>query len=60
MFELFTTKNGGRCLVLKLDFPFGFELNRELTKMSATSNYDEYKTHVTLAYDITVDIGDFK
>jgi 2'-5' RNA ligase len=55
-FEVFPTKNDGQCLVLKLDFPFGVALNSQLTKMGATSDYDEYKPHVTIAYDTEVDI----
>lgn len=54
--EVFPTKNDGKCLVMKLDFPFAERLNRTLTEMGATSDYDEYKPHVTVAYDFQGDI----
>jgi len=55
-FEVFPTKNDGKCLVLRLDFPFAEALNRELTMMGATSDYTEYKAHVTIAYDTQFEI----
>jgi hypothetical protein len=54
--EVFPTKNDGKCLVLKLEFPFAEKLNRTLTDMGATSDYDEYKPHITIAYDFQGDI----
>lgn len=55
-FEVFPTKNDGKCLVLRLDFPFAEALNKELTAMGATSDYSEYKAHVTIAYDTAFDV----
>jgi 2'-5' RNA ligase len=54
--EVFPTKNDGKCLVMKLDFPFAERLNRTLTDMGATSDYAEYKPHITIAYDFHGDI----
>jgi len=59
-FEIFPTKNDGKCLVLKLDFPFAKALNKELSMMGATSDYAEYKPHVTIAYDTDIDIDPTK
>ena len=51
-YELFPTKNDGYCLVLRLKYRFAQFLNKVLTDEGATSDYAEYKPHVTLAYDI--------
>lgn len=50
-YEVFPTKNDGRCLVMRLDFPFAELLNKQLTAEGATSDYAEYKPHLTLAYN---------
>jgi 2'-5' RNA ligase len=55
-YEVFPTKNDGKCLVMRLDFPYASTLNAELTRQGATSDYDEYKPHLTLAYDMEQDI----
>jgi len=50
-YEVFPTKNDGKCLVARLDFPFAEMLNSKLGHEGATSDYDHYKAHITLAYD---------
>jgi 2'-5' RNA ligase len=50
-YEVFPTKNDGLCLVMRLACPYATRLNSELTKQGATSDYAEYKPHLTLAYD---------
>jgi len=55
-YEIFPTKNDGKCLVARLSFPFANDLNARLTKEGATSDYSEYKPHMTLAYDTEQDI----
>jgi 2'-5' RNA ligase len=55
-YEVFPTKNDGKCLVMRLEFPFAETLNRQLTAEGATSDYDSYKPHMTIAYNITQDI----
>jgi hypothetical protein len=55
-YEIFPTKNDGKCLVMKLDFPYATNLNTELTLQGATSDYDSYKPHLTLAYNIVQEI----
>lgn len=59
-YEVFPTKNDGKCLVMRLDCPYATRLNTELTKQGATSDYDRYKPHLTIAYDMAqeVDIND--
>lgn len=52
-YEVFPTKNDGHCLVMRLTCPYATKLNSELVKQGATSDYDEYKPHLTLAYDMT-------
>jgi 2'-5' RNA ligase len=37
---------------MRLDCPFAQELNKQLTVEGATSDYDVYKPHLTIAYDI--------
>jgi len=51
-YEIFPTKNDGQCLVMRLVCPYATRLNSQLTKEGATSDYAEYKTHLTIAYDI--------
>jgi 2'-5' RNA ligase len=55
-YEIFPTKNDGKCLVMRLEFPFATMLNKQLTAQGATSDYDSYKPHMTIAYDITQEI----
>lgn len=50
-YEVFQTKDAGKCLVLRINSTEASALNNQLTKMGATSDYDEYKPHVTLAYN---------
>ncbi len=51
-YEVFPTKTDGHCLVMRLDFPFANSLNKTLTYEGATSDYAEYKPHLTIAYDM--------
>jgi 2'-5' RNA ligase len=55
-YEVFPTKNDGKCLVMRLDFPYAVLLNKQLTAEGATSDYDEYKPHMTIAYDIKQEV----
>ena len=55
-YEIFPTKNDGKCLVMRLEFPFANLLNKQLSAEGATSDYPEYKPHMTIAYNITQDI----
>jgi len=55
-YEVFPTKNDGQCLVMRLACPYATRLNSELTKQGATSDYDEYKPHLTLAYNTSQSI----
>lgn len=55
-YEVFPTKNDGKCLVMRLDFPFANLLNKQLSAEGATSDYPEYKPHMTIAYDIAQEI----
>lgn len=52
-YEVFPTKSDGQCLVMRISCPIATELNAQLTKEGATSDYAEYKPHVTLAYDMS-------
>jgi hypothetical protein len=51
-YEIFPTKNDGYCLVLRIICPYATRINSQLTREGATSDYTEYKPHITLAYDI--------
>lgn len=55
-YEVFPTKNDGKCLVMRLKFTFAEFLNRKLTDEGATSDYPEYKPHLTIAYDMTQEV----
>jgi 2'-5' RNA ligase len=55
-YEVFPTKNDGKCLVMRLEYPFATMLNKQLTAEGATSDYDSYKPHLTIAYDIKQEI----
>ena len=50
-YEVFPTKNDGKCLVMRLHCPAATNMNAWLTDKGATSDYDDYKPHTTLAYD---------
>lgn len=50
-YEVFPTKVGGNCLVLKLNCPIAHDINKEFNRLGATSDYDVYKPHVTICYD---------
>lgn len=51
-YEVFPTKNDGHCLVMRVICPYATRLNANLANEGATSDYDEYKAHITIAYDI--------
>lgn len=55
-YEIFPTKNDGNCLVMRLVCPYATRLNSQLTKEGATSDYSEYKTHLTIAYNMTQEV----
>lgn len=51
--EVWPSQSGAKCLVLKLDCPSLTKRHKALMKQhKATFDYPEYKTHVTLSYDI--------
>lgn len=51
-YEIFPTKNDGFCLVMRVICPYATRINSQLTREGATSDYDQYKAHITIAYDI--------
>lgn len=55
-YEIFPTKNDGKCLVMRLHCPYAISLNQRLMSEGATSDYPEYKPHLTIAYDIQQEI----
>lgn len=55
-YEVFQTKDGGRCLVLRVSCEKAELLNKELGTLGATSDYPDYKPHVTLAYNIEQEV----
>lgn len=55
-YEVFPTKNDGHCLVMRVACPYATRLNSQLTKEGATSDYDEYKSHITIAYNIQQEV----
>lgn len=55
-YDMFSTKDGGKCLVMRVNCTNATELNSQLTKMGATSDYPEYKAHITIAYNIMQEI----
>lgn len=55
-YEVFPTKNDGKCLVMRLEYSFANSLNSKLTQEGATSDYDQYKPHLTLAYDMSQEV----
>ena len=59
-YEIFPTKNDGNCLVMRLVCPYATRLNSQLTKEGATSDYAEYKAHLTIAYNMTQEVDPHK
>jgi hypothetical protein len=52
-YEVFPTKTGDKCLVMRLQSQSIEFLNKKLTELGATSDYDTYKPHVTICYNYT-------
>jgi 2'-5' RNA ligase len=50
-YEVFPTKTGDKCLVLRMDCPEAVAINQHLTELGAVSDYDSYKPHVTVCYN---------
>lgn len=55
-YEVFETKDGGKCLVLRVSCPQAEALNKELGALGATSDYPDYKAHTTLAYNMLQEV----
>ena len=55
-YEVFPTKSNGKCLVMRLSCPAAAKMNSDLTKQGATSDYPEYKPHLTIAYDMSQEV----
>ena len=51
-YEVFPTKNDGQCLVMRIICPYATRINSQLEREGATSDYPDYKPHITIAYDI--------
>jgi 2'-5' RNA ligase len=51
-YEIFPTKNDGYCLVMRIICPYATRINSQLNAAGATSDYPDYKPHITIAYDI--------
>jgi 2'-5' RNA ligase len=51
-YEIFPTKNDGHCLVMRIICPYATRINSQLEREGATSDYPDYKPHITIAYDI--------
>lgn len=51
-YEIFPTKNDGYCLVMRIICPYATRINSQLSAAGATSDYTDYKPHITIAYDI--------
>jgi 2'-5' RNA ligase len=56
-YEVFPTKNDGKCLVMRVICPYATRLNSQLAREGATSDYDHYKAHITIAYDMTQEVN---
>jgi 2'-5' RNA ligase len=52
VYEIFPTKNDGHCLVMRIICPYATRINSQLEREGATSDYPDYKPHITIAYDI--------
>jgi len=50
-YEVFPTKENKKCLVLRVESESAEHLNKWLNLQGATSDYPDYKPHVTLCYD---------
>lgn len=50
-YEVFPTKTGDKCLVMRMNCPSAVTMNEHLNKLGATSDYTEYKPHVTVCYN---------
>ena len=50
-YEVFPTKEGKKCLVLRVESKSAEHLNKWLNLQGATSDYPDYKPHVTICYD---------
>lgn len=50
-YEVFPTKTADKCLVMRVDCPAALMLNKQLSKMGATSDYIDYKPHITICYN---------
>lgn len=51
-FEVWDTQDGKRCLVMRVESPF-FQTRFDLgMARGATYDFDEYKPHITLSYDV--------
>lgn len=50
-YEVFPTKDGNKCLVMRLNCSQVNDVNSKLTQLGATSDYSSYKPHVTVCYD---------
>lgn len=50
-YEVFPTKDSGDCLVLRVESESASYLNDWLKKHGATSDFADYKPHVTICYD---------
>ena len=50
-YEVFPTKDGNKCLVLRVVSKAAEQLNSYLGTLGATSDYLDYKAHITLCYD---------
>lgn len=55
-YEIFPTKTGDKCLVLRVQSSQAEVFNKHLGAMGATSDYPDYKPHVTIAYNIQQEI----
>lgn len=51
-FDVFPSKDGNNCLVAKLSCPFLHQKHQETLQAGANYDYEEYKPHITLSYDV--------
>lgn len=52
-YEVFPTKTGDRCLVMRVQSTQAETFNKHLNAMGATSDFPDYKPHVTICYTYT-------
>ena len=50
-YEVFPTKTGDKCLVMRMECTEAVRLNAHLQTKGAVSDYDTYKPHVTICYN---------